>query len=105
VTDDANTFADRLRKLRERSGMSQYALAKRSGISKQSISNFELGNREPSWVTVQRLVLALEANFEDLTDPDIELPEVHPGKRGRARPKPQTEPAPPRPPRPPRAGE
>src|SRR5262245_42475891 len=53
------TFADRLKDLRETAGISQYELAKRSGLSRQALSNLELGNREPTWETVRTLARAL----------------------------------------------
>ncbi|HTU21622.1 MAG TPA: helix-turn-helix transcriptional regulator [Gemmataceae bacterium] len=55
----ASTFADRLRELREAAGLSQYALAKQADISKQAVSSLELGEREPTWATVQALAKAL----------------------------------------------
>ncbi|SRR5579871_118991 len=64
-------FADRLRGLRESAGLSQYALAKRAGLSKQAMSRLEMGEREPTWVTVQRIAAALGVSCEAFTDPDI----------------------------------
>src|SRR5689334_636444 len=55
----ADSFAKRLATLREEAGLSQYELARRSGMSKQALSNLELGNREPTWLTVRRLARAL----------------------------------------------
>jgi transcriptional regulator with XRE-family HTH domain len=52
------TFADRLRALREARGLSQYELAKRSGLSKQTLSRLEM-DTVPSWPTVQALARAL----------------------------------------------
>jgi transcriptional regulator with XRE-family HTH domain len=77
------SFAQRLAEAREAAGLSQYALAKRSGVSKQALSLLELGQRQPSWETVQRLCLALGASYESLADKDITLPEVKPVKMGR----------------------
>jgi transcriptional regulator with XRE-family HTH domain len=53
------SFARKLQELREAAGISQYELAKRSGLSKQAVSNLELGNREPTWETVQALARGL----------------------------------------------
>ena len=64
-------FAQRLRGLRESAGLSQYALAKRAGLSKQGMSRLEMGVREPTWVTVQRIAAALGVSCEAFTDPDI----------------------------------
>lgn len=85
-------FADRLQELRETTGLSQYALAKRAGISKQAISRLELAEREPNWETVQRLALALGVDYGAFADPALTLPEQGPlPKRGRP-PKAQSEP-------------
>ena len=82
----SSSFATRLQSLRETAGLSQYALAKRSGLSKQAVSNLELGAREPSWVTVQRLAIALAVSCEEFTDPAITLPAAAaPRRRGRPR--------------------
>lgn len=58
------TFADRLRALREVAGISQYRLAKLSGLSKQAVSYLESGQYQPSWETVQALAKALGVTCE-----------------------------------------
>jgi transcriptional regulator with XRE-family HTH domain len=58
------TFADRLRSLREGAGISQYRLAKRSGLTKQTISRLELGEGAPTWDSVQALARALAVGVE-----------------------------------------
>jgi transcriptional regulator with XRE-family HTH domain len=78
-------FAGRLKDLREGAGLSQYALAKRSGLSKQALSNLELGAREPTWETVQRLALALGVDCRAFVDPGLTLPPERPAT-GRGRP-------------------
>jgi transcriptional regulator with XRE-family HTH domain len=85
MADRPSTFADRLRRLREAAGLSQYALAKLSGLSKQSLSRLELGMREPAWDTVQRLALALGVDYAAFADPNLTLPEPKPS-RGPGRP-------------------
>jgi transcriptional regulator with XRE-family HTH domain len=89
---ESKDFAGRLKGLREKAGLSQYALAKRSGLTKQAISRLEIGNREPNWLTIQLLALALDLSTEDLRDPSISLPELEPAQR-RGRPPKQTAPA------------
>jgi transcriptional regulator with XRE-family HTH domain len=85
-------FADRLQELRDAAGLSQYALAKRSGITKQAVSRLEKGERDPNWETVQRLALALGVDCRAFTDPDLQLPEqAPPGKPGRPRKQPPVE--------------
>lgn len=66
----ASEFAVRLRKLRADAGMSQYALAKASGVSKQAVSQLESGDSEPTWATVQKLARALGVSVADFDDED-----------------------------------
>jgi transcriptional regulator with XRE-family HTH domain len=68
-------FADCLRSLREKAGISQYRLAKRSGVSKHMVSRLELGTTQPSWETVQRLATALGVDCRSFVDPDLPMPE------------------------------
>lgn len=68
-------FARRLRELREDAGLSQYALAKKSGVSKQALSRLEMGASEPAWETVQRLALALGVTCTAFNDPAVQVPE------------------------------
>ncbi len=82
---EASDFAARLRELREKAGLSQYALAKLAGISKQAIHQLEEGTNKPSWETVQKLALALGATCEAFVDPGLSVPDVEPAKRGRPR--------------------
>ncbi|HEU5432805.1 MAG TPA: helix-turn-helix domain-containing protein, partial [Thermomicrobiales bacterium] len=56
----ALTFGDRLRRLREAAGLSQEALAERSGLSARGISDLERGlRRQPRLETVRLLADAL----------------------------------------------
>jgi transcriptional regulator with XRE-family HTH domain len=81
---EKTTFADRLRALREEAGLSQYALARQAGLSKQGLSRLELGEREPTWQTVQLLALALGVSCERFVDPGLKPPEAAPARpRGR----------------------
>jgi transcriptional regulator with XRE-family HTH domain len=57
------TFAAKLRALREEAGSSQYRLAKLTGLSDQTMSRLELGT-QPSWRTVQLIAKALDQPFE-----------------------------------------
>src|SRR5437660_1129785 len=75
MTKNRPSFARKLTELREAAGLSQYALAKVSGLSKQALSLLELGQREPNWETVQRLALALETDCRTFIDEGLELPE------------------------------
>ena len=78
-------FANRLHRLREKAGLSQYALAKLSGLSKQALSNLELGQREPNWNTVQRIAAALCISCELFLDPAFSRRTASPKPRGRRR--------------------
>jgi DNA-binding XRE family transcriptional regulator len=64
-------LSEGFRGLRESAGLSQYALAKRAGLSKQGMSCLEMEEREPTWITVQRIAGALGVSCEAFTDPDI----------------------------------
>jgi transcriptional regulator with XRE-family HTH domain len=83
-SDKRGYFAKQLQHLREKAGLSQYALARRAELSKQAISNIEAGNRpDPTWETVQRLALALGVACSELADPDLELSGAELRTRGR----------------------
>jgi len=57
--DPAPTLAAGLLRLaREKSGMTQAALAAEAGVSQQSISAYETGRKEPTLPTLQRLLAA-----------------------------------------------
>lgn len=63
--------AHNLRRLRQRSGLSQVALAQASGISRRMIINLEGGETNISLSSLDRLAEALGASFVDLvSDPD-----------------------------------
>jgi transcriptional regulator with XRE-family HTH domain len=47
------TMGDRLRKAREDAGLSQTELATRMGVSRQTVSNAEVGAREPLPITMR----------------------------------------------------
>ncbi len=89
MSDHPTTFAGRLKALRVAAGLSQYALAQRSGLTKQALSRLELGEREPTWATVQLLAAALAVDFREFADPNVRPPsetEVPP-RRPRGRPR------------------
>ena len=55
----ANTFAGRLHELREAAGLSQYELARRTGLTQETLSKLERSGREPAWTFRGRGVLPL----------------------------------------------
>lgn len=61
----AMAFAAKLKTLREASGLSIYALAKKAGISTESASKLEQGAHVPSWSTVMALADALGVSVAD----------------------------------------
>ncbi len=80
------SFAARLQQVREQAGLSQYELAKRTGLSRQAVSQLEMGQSEPSWTTVQFLAAALGADYAAFADPELKLPDAEPPRpRGRPR--------------------
>ena len=58
------TFAERLRELREKAGLTQQQLADASGLPVGSLRNYEQGQREPYWQVVFRLADALGVSCE-----------------------------------------
>lgn len=74
------TFAKKLEELRANAAISQYALAQRAGLSKQALSRLELGERAPTWATVQALAKALGVTCEAFTEP----PESSPAPRSQS---------------------
>ncbi len=74
MADKQASFAERLRSVRQRAGLSSYALAKLSGLTKQSLSQLERGENKPSWETVQLLAAALGVDCREFTDPSVKPP-------------------------------
>jgi transcriptional regulator with XRE-family HTH domain len=82
----APTFAKLLKGLLKERDLTTYALAKRSGLTRQAVGYLLAGDREPSWSTVRRLarVLGVTVLAFDVGEPEG-LPsadEGAPGKRG-----------------------
>lgn len=65
---DAKAFGRRLKDLREKKGLSQAELEKASGVSQQSISAYERGDRDPSRLVLQALIKALGVDCRKLMD-------------------------------------
>jgi transcriptional regulator with XRE-family HTH domain len=76
------TFGAVLLRLRTAAGMSQYELARRSGVTNQAISYLEKSGLDPGWQTVQRLALALGLDYGAFADEGLVLPEYRRGKTG-----------------------
>lgn len=59
-------FSDRLKKLRTAQGISQVEFAKRFDISTGTIGNWEVGNREPDFNTVQKIADYFDVSIDYL---------------------------------------
>lgn len=55
-------------------GISQYELAKRSGISRTMIHNMESGKRNPTLITAHALAHALDVDFSKLVEKSQDIP-------------------------------
>jgi transcriptional regulator with XRE-family HTH domain len=58
----------KLAKARERRGLSQRALAERSGVNHITIARIETGQYDPQLSTLRRLAKALQVKVGDLVD-------------------------------------
>ena len=65
-------FADMLRYLRKREGLTQHELAERTGISRSRICNYENGFREPDFVTAEVFADFFNVNLDTLIGRNIE---------------------------------
>ena len=59
-------LAEYVRKKREEAGLSQYALAQKSGLSVRAIQLIEKGERKPKAETLKKLAKGLKIPFEEL---------------------------------------
>lgn len=59
------TLGQRLRSLREAAGLSVYALAQRSGVTRQFLAEIERGEKEPTWGRLKAITLSLGAKMAD----------------------------------------
>ena len=68
------SLGQRLRKLRDKAGLSARELAKRIGVSSPFLSDIELGRRFPSEEVLVKLTAALNVPLEDLKQYDNRAP-------------------------------
>lgn len=61
-------MVERLKQLRHARGLSQAALAKKAGLTREFLARLELGQHDPSLTTVQRLAKALRHKVSDLVE-------------------------------------
>ncbi len=78
-------FGNRLRQLREATGLTQAELAERAGLNKFGVAKLEQGLREPAWPTVLALSEALGCSPNDFRTTSEEEKEVTPRPMGRPR--------------------
>ncbi len=77
-------FADRLKELREGAGLSQQALADRSGMTREGVAQLETRRRKPSWESVVALCQALGVGCDAFTTPPADRPAPGPGRPRKA---------------------
>jgi transcriptional regulator with XRE-family HTH domain len=79
------SFADRLKQLREAAGLTQPQLAERAGMNQFGIAKLEQGVRHPTWETVQALAAALGVSCEAFQDqvPSRQAEPPPPAKKGK----------------------
>ncbi len=61
------SFGENLKRVRTEKGMSQAALAEKTGLNQSSIAYFERGARQPLLATAQALAEALDCELAELT--------------------------------------
>jgi transcriptional regulator with XRE-family HTH domain len=66
VSDVFVRFGERLRKVRQRAGVSQEKLADLAGLHRTYVSSVERGKRNISLLNIERLALALGVGLTDL---------------------------------------
>ena len=82
---DEDAFGARLQKTRNLSGLTQEQLAKKLGISKQTISSYESNVKKPSILTARKLARALNCSLDYLlgleNSETIAIQDLRPGER------------------------
>ena len=69
-TTGSNQFANRLRALRKKAGLTQEELAHRVGVSLMTIRRWEYGERQPRAEEIKRLAEALHVKEQQLLSPE-----------------------------------
>lgn len=81
VSDQKGQFGRKLKQLREKAGLSVYALAKRTKLTQSNIHRIENGERDPAWASAVKLAKALGVSmseFDDVPDSDSLPPATDP---------------------------
>lgn len=73
------SFASRLRQAREQAGLTQQDLAKKLGVTKSAVGNYENGVSSPKWDVLIKIfdVLRVDPNFLYQDDFSSEFTEAH----------------------------
>src|SRR5262249_32120460 len=85
------TFGARLKRLRERAGLSQEELALRAGLNRYSVIKWERDQHEPMWSSVLALARALGCTVADFDGTKAPPADVRPARKGRPRKPPPAE--------------
>jgi transcriptional regulator with XRE-family HTH domain len=68
------SFNERLRRLRQKRGLTWYALGKLSGVPKQVLSRLEQPKSNPTLATLRKLAVALGVSIAELVGEEAEKP-------------------------------
>jgi transcriptional regulator with XRE-family HTH domain len=79
------TFGARLKRPRERAGLSQEQLALRAGLNRYSVIKWERDEHEPMWSSVLALARALGCAVADFDGTKAPPADVRPARKGRPR--------------------
>ena len=63
------TFAEKLKKLREKSGLTQKQLAQALNVTKSAITMYETGDRSPDLVKLKKMAAILGCTTDELLEP------------------------------------
>jgi len=74
------TISERIIQLRNQRNISQYKLAKISGISQAGLSDLELGKKQPTVHTLEKIITALDLTWGEFFK-ETEAPELSPELR------------------------
>jgi len=61
------TFAQALKRLRDRAGLTQQALADAAGLHRVQVARYEMGQYAPRWDAIVRLARALGCGVEEFS--------------------------------------
>lgn len=68
----SNTFAKRLKELRKEAGITQIEFARKFNIANGTVGNWESGNRQPDYATVQKIADFFKVSVDYLVREETE---------------------------------